>query len=45
LTGAAWDAQALDEAHVKRLLSTHPPKAGVLVFDDTGLPKNGTELV
>ena len=34
LTDAAWDALALDEARVKRLLSIHPPSAGVLVFDD-----------
>jgi SRSO17 transposase len=39
------DAQALDEARVKRLLAIHPPTAGVLVFDDTGLPKKGTESV
>src|SRR5271157_4378329 len=45
LTDATWDAQALDEARVKRLLALHPPKAGVLVFDDTGLPKKGTESV
>jgi SRSO17 transposase len=45
LTDAAWDATALDEARVKRLLAIHPPKAGVLVFDDTGLPKKGTESV
>ena len=45
LTDATWDAQALDEARVKRLLAIHPPKAGVLVFDDTGLPKKGTESV
>jgi SRSO17 transposase len=45
LTDAAWDATALDEARVKRLLASHPPKAGVLVFDDTGLPKKGTESV
>src|SRR5438876_8029435 len=45
LTDAAWDALALDEARVKRLLSIHPPSAGVLVFDDTGLPKKGTESV
>src|SRR6266581_2262958 len=45
LTDAAWDALALDEARVKRLLAIHPPKAGVLVFDDTGLPKKGTESV
>ncbi len=45
LTDAAWNAQALDEARVKRLLAIHPPTAGVLVFDDTGLPKQGTESV
>src|SRR5947209_11334533 len=45
LTDAAWDAQALDEARVKRLLAIHPPTEGVLVFDDTGLPKKGTESV
>src|SRR5437660_10914928 len=45
LTDAAWDAQALDEARVKRLLAIHPPTSGVLVFDDTGLPKKGTESV
>jgi SRSO17 transposase len=45
LTDAAWDALALDEARVKRLLAIHPPSAGVLVLDDTGLPKKGTESV
>lgn len=45
LTDASWDALALDEARVKRLLSISPPSAGVLVFDDTGLPKKGTESV
>jgi SRSO17 transposase len=45
LTDATWDALALDEARVKRLLAIHPPTAGVLVFDDTGLPKKGTESV
>ena len=45
LTDAAWDALALDEARVKQLLAIHPPTAGVLVFDDTGLPKKGTESV
>src|SRR3989442_994718 len=45
LTDAAWDALALDEARVKRLLAIHPPTEGVLVFDDTGLPKKGTESV
>jgi SRSO17 transposase len=45
LTDAAWDAQALDEARVKQLLAIHPPTAGILVLDDTGLPKKGTESV
>ena len=45
LTDATWDALALDEARVKRLLAIHPPRGGVLVFDDTGLPKKGTESV
>ena len=45
LTDAAWDAQALDEIRVKQLLAIHPQTAGVLVFDDTGLPKKGTESV
>lgn len=45
LTDANWDATALDEARVKRLLPLHPPTSGVLVFDDTGLPKKGTESV
>jgi SRSO17 transposase len=45
LTDATWDAQQLDEARVKRLLAIHAPQAGVLVFDDTGLPKKGTESV
>jgi SRSO17 transposase len=45
LTDAAWDATALDEARVKRLLAIHPPTSGVLAFDDTGLPKKGTESV
>lgn len=45
LTDATWDATALDEARVKRLLVLHPPTSGVLVFDDTGLPKKGSESV
>jgi hypothetical protein len=40
LTDVAWDAHALDEARVKTLLAAHPPTAGVLVLDGTGLPKN-----
>src|SRR6266700_1158855 len=30
---------------LKHLLAIHPPTTGVLVFDDTGLPKKGTESV
>ena len=45
LTDAAWDALALDEARVKRLLALHPVTDGILVFDDTGLPKQGAASV
>jgi SRSO17 transposase len=45
LTDAAWDPLKLDEARVKRLLSLHPVTDGILVFDDTGLPKKGTTSV
>src|SRR5215831_14647418 len=45
LTDAAWDAPALDAARVQHLLDAHPPTAGVLVLDDTGLPKKGAESV
>jgi SRSO17 transposase len=41
LTDAAWDPLSLDEARVKRLLSLHPVPSGILIFDDTGLPKKG----
>jgi SRSO17 transposase len=45
LTDAAWDPLELDEARVKRLLELHAVTEGVLVFDDTGLPKQGTASV
>jgi len=45
LTDAAWNPLALDEARVKRLLSLHPVTDGILIFDDTGLPKKGTASV
>ena len=45
LTDAAWDPLALDEARVKRLLALHPVTDGILVFDDTGLPKKGIASV
>src|SRR6516165_11350809 len=45
LTDAVWDSLALDEARVKRLLAIHPPTTGILVLDDTGLPKKGSASV
>jgi SRSO17 transposase len=45
LTDAAWDPLELDQARVKRLLELHPVTGGILVFDDTGLPKKGTASV
>jgi SRSO17 transposase len=45
LTDAAWDPLQLDEMRVKRLLEVHPVTNGMLVFDDTGLPKKGTASV
>src|SRR5262249_50157964 len=45
LTDATWDALALDEGRVQQLLAAHPSTAGVLVLDDTGLPKKGAESV
>jgi SRSO17 transposase len=40
LTDASWDPVALDEARVRRLVAGSPA-GGVLVLDDTGLPKQG----
>ena len=45
LTDAAWDPLSLDEARVKHLLALHPVTDGILVLDDTGLPKQGTASV
>ena len=45
LTDAAWDPLQLDEMRVKRLLELHPVSDGILVFDDTGLPKQGSASV
>jgi SRSO17 transposase len=45
LTDAAWDPLNLDEMRVKRLLELHPVADGILIFDDTGLPKKGTASV
>jgi SRSO17 transposase len=44
LTDAAWDRLALDEQRV-RLLVERSPAHGVLVLDDTGLPKQGKASV
>src|SRR5262249_10212170 len=40
LTDATWDPLALDAARV-RWLAARSPAGGVLVLDDTGLPKQG----
>jgi SRSO17 transposase len=45
LTDAAWDPLQLDEARVKRLLALHPVTDGILIFDDTGLPKQASASV
>jgi SRSO17 transposase len=44
LTDAAWDPQALDQQRVQALVAQSPP-AGLLVLDDTGLPKHGRSSV
>jgi len=44
LTDAVWDPLALDEQYV-RLLVARSPANGVLVLDDTGLPKQGKASV
>ena len=40
LTDALWEPQTLDEARV-RALSARSPAGGLLVLDETGLPKKG----
>jgi SRSO17 transposase len=40
LTDATWDPQALDQQRVRALMAQSPPQ-GLLVLDDTGLPKQG----
>jgi SRSO17 transposase len=40
LTDAAWDPQSLDRMRVQ-VLSAQSPAGGILVLDDTGLPKQG----
>jgi hypothetical protein len=40
LTDATWDPHALDQARVQ-LLSAQSPAGGIVVLEDTGLPKQG----
>jgi SRSO17 transposase len=44
LTDASWDPLALDEQRVRNLAASTLP-GGVLVLDDTGLPKQGNASV
>ena len=44
LTDAAWEPQALDQQRVTALVAQSPPQ-GILVLDDTGLPKQGRSSV
>ena len=44
LTDATWDPQALDHQRVTALVAQSPPE-GLLVLDDTGLPKQGRNSV
>jgi SRSO17 transposase len=44
LTDATWEPQALDQQRVRALAAQSPPQ-GILVLDDTGLPKQGRSSV
>jgi SRSO17 transposase len=44
LTDATWDPQALDQQRVQTMVAQSPPQ-GLLVLDDTGLPKQGRSSV
>jgi SRSO17 transposase len=44
LTDATWDPQTLDQQRVRALVAQSPPQ-GILVLDDTGLPKQGRSSV
>jgi SRSO17 transposase len=44
LTDATWDPLALDEQRVRRVVERSPAN-GVLVLDETGLPKQGKSSV
>jgi SRSO17 transposase len=40
LTAATWEPQTLDQQRVRTLVAQRPPH-GLLILDDTGLPKQG----
>src|SRR5262244_273053 len=44
LTDATWDPQVLDQQRVRALVAQSPPQ-GLLVLDDTALPKQGRSSV
>jgi SRSO17 transposase len=44
LTDATWDPQALDQQRIRTMVAQSPPQ-GLLVLDDTGLPKQGRSSV
>ena len=44
LTAATWEPQTLDQQRVTALVAQSPPQ-GLLVLDDTGLPKQGRSSV
>jgi SRSO17 transposase len=44
LTDATWEPQALDRQRVAALVAQSPPR-GILLLDDTGLPKQGRSSV
>jgi len=44
LTDATWEPLALDQQRVRTLVAQSPPQ-GLLVLDDTGLPKQGRHSV
>src|SRR5262249_31401414 len=44
LTDATWEPPALDQQRVRALAAQSPPH-GMLVLDDTGLPKQGRSSV
>lgn len=45
LTELQWDANAANEQRVKQLSREATAGEGVLIFDDTGMPKQGTASV